>query len=72
MREGNFFKLGESINYDLTMNWLDFGFHKLKGQGHHKMKYEEKFNFGAITPIKLLSMDKTHWGSVKHFWKFEV
>ena len=28
---GNFIKLGGSINYDMTMDWLNFGFHSSKG-----------------------------------------
>ena len=34
MREGIFFfKFGGNINYDMAMNWLDFGFLQVKGQG---------------------------------------
>ena len=32
MHDGNFVKFGGSINYDLTMNWLDFEFHGPNGK----------------------------------------
>ena len=32
MHEGNFFELGGSINYSMTNNWLEFGFHSSKGE----------------------------------------
>ena len=30
MQEGNSLKLGGSMDYDMTMNCLDFGFHRSK------------------------------------------
>ena len=32
MHDGNFLKFGGSINYHMTINWLDFGFHRSKGE----------------------------------------
>ena len=64
MHEENSLKFGGNMDYDncdkeLIRFWVSW----IKGQGHHKTNYGQKFNFGAITTHmyqeQLLFMVKT-------------
>ena len=47
-------------SYDMTMNWIDFGFHRSKGES----------TTGPIcAKIQFRRMEKTNFYSGKHFWK---
>ena len=72
MPEGNSLKFGGSVDYDMTMKSIDFGFHRSKVKVTTKPNMKKEFSYGAITPLKcirqqLLSLEKTYWGSVKRF-----
>ena len=58
-----------------VLRFLEIWGPEVNGQGHHMTKYMyiQKYNFGVTTPFKytreeFLSVKKTSWGNVKHFW----
>ena len=69
MHDGNFLKFGESFNYDMTLNSLDFGVRRGEVTTGPNMGQNSVLSHSSTQMYQVATFvnEKDYWGSVKHF-----